>query len=315
MSVETAPKISTSQDLIRTSAGKFKAQTIEEIASLSLETNRLADPYYYLVSKQGKLISPTARCNVTDVVATNTRVGQLEYQAFKGIESWAANNTEGVIAWISPPDSEFYPTSKVIISELQQRGDSKVLFNWAIVLDINEERCIKFAQDLQNFSTTRPLLSSLDVIRTTPLALKTSGNNWTYVLEELIENLNLESVRMGKDKKIKEKAVLQAQKIYEEVVLNMGMANMEIIAREVSNSGMIGRYRSSCPVAFGRFSAFEVFFNNALVIGKENCQKIRCGGKKEDGTDCGWEAKDEDAKKIQKGEMTCCPECGWKPGG
>lgn len=39
----------------------------------------------------------------------------------------------------------------------------------------------------------------------------------------------------------------------------------------------------------------------------ETCFKIIC--KK-----CGWAATDADVLKIQKGEMTACPECGWKPG-
>jgi DNA-directed RNA polymerase subunit RPC12/RpoP len=42
---------------------------------------------------------------------------------------------------------------------------------------------------------------------------------------------------------------------------------------------------------------------------KENCDicyKIIC-------RQCGWEADDDAVLKIQKGEITACPECGWKP--
>jgi hypothetical protein len=36
------------------------------------------------------------------------------------------------------------------------------------------------------------------------------------------------------------------------------------------------------------------------------CYKIICKG-------CGWEASGEEVLKIQKGELTACPVCGWKP--
>jgi hypothetical protein len=37
------------------------------------------------------------------------------------------------------------------------------------------------------------------------------------------------------------------------------------------------------------------------------CYKIICKG-------CSWTASDEEVLQIQKGELTACPECGWKPG-
>lgn len=39
----------------------------------------------------------------------------------------------------------------------------------------------------------------------------------------------------------------------------------------------------------------------------ETCYQIAC--KK-----CDWVASDEEVELIQKGEMTACPKCGWKPG-
>lgn len=39
----------------------------------------------------------------------------------------------------------------------------------------------------------------------------------------------------------------------------------------------------------------------------ENCYRIIC--KK-----CGWQASNEDVLKIQNGELTACPVCGWIPG-
>lgn len=37
------------------------------------------------------------------------------------------------------------------------------------------------------------------------------------------------------------------------------------------------------------------------------CYRIAC--KK-----CDWVASDEEVEKIQKGLLTVCPICGWKPG-
>jgi hypothetical protein len=37
------------------------------------------------------------------------------------------------------------------------------------------------------------------------------------------------------------------------------------------------------------------------------CYKIIC-------KQCGWEASDTEVVQIQKGEITACPECGWRPG-
>ncbi len=38
-----------------------------------------------------------------------------------------------------------------------------------------------------------------------------------------------------------------------------------------------------------------------------DCFKIIC-------KNCNWEASFLETQSIQKGEMDCCPECGWKPG-
>lgn len=29
---------------------------------------------------------------------------------------------------------------------------------------------------------------------------------------------------------------------------------------------------------------------------------------------CGWKADEDAVLQIQKGEMTACPKCGWRPG-
>jgi len=38
----------------------------------------------------------------------------------------------------------------------------------------------------------------------------------------------------------------------------------------------------------------------------ETCFQIKC-------KQCSWTATEKDLIKIQKGELTTCPQCGWKP--
>lgn len=293
---------------VQTWQGKQKDQVVEEISSYCLETRRIADPYYFSFTPEGELFSPQADCRIKDVVERNTRVGQLEYKALQNIEAWADRNSAGTIAWISPPAVGIYPTSKLVISEIEQRGENKVLFNRAIVLDIGEERCLRLARDLVDFSTNRPLLSSLDQIRSNPLVLNTHGIHWTYILEELMEDLNLESVRQGEDKRIKEETILQAREIYRDLFTKTGRVDIGRMVFEINQAAMIGDYFTSCPIVFGGQTAFQFFFGNSLNLTKE-CSKIKCGQ-----SGCSWEASDEDARKIVKKEMNCCPKCGWKPG-
>ena len=84
--------------------GEPQEQVAEEIASYSLETKRIPDPYYFLVTSNGEIISPTAHCRIKDKVEDKTGpLGRLEYQALLSIEQWAAASNEGVIIWVSPP--------------------------------------------------------------------------------------------------------------------------------------------------------------------------------------------------------------------
>ena len=175
MSVETLqhPEIDTFTQIWR---GKGQEQAAEELASYSLETKRIADPYYYLVNGNGELMSPTAHCRIRDVVQRTQPLGELEYQALLKTEQWVKGRSEGVVAWVSPPHQGIYPTSKVIISEIQINEGVKILFNRAIVLDYDEKKCFEFAQSLANYSQDRPLLSHLDEIRATPFVLIFPGS-------------------------------------------------------------------------------------------------------------------------------------------
>lgn len=282
---ETHPEL---QKFVSTWQDKPKVQVVEEIASYCQETNRAPDPYYFLITPQGELFSPVAERKIKDVVVRDTLIGKLEYQSLEKIEKWASSDENGVAAWISPPSPGVYPTSKIVISQKELHGKTKVLLNWAIVLDINEVECVKFAQNLEDFSSNRPFLSSIDQIRSNPLFLNTSGKSWTYILEELVPNLSLQCVREGKDQELKNEAVKSAQKIYEELFMKTGRVEMKTMVSKIRGTGMIGGYSGSCSAIVGK-TAFQVFSEGE----KEYFQCPKCRGKIESG----------------KG-ITVCPHCG-----
>lgn len=283
---------------------KPKAQVKEEMASYCMETLRISDPYRFIVSSNGELLSPVAGCRVKDVVTTNTHVGRLEYEALEKIEQWTASNSTGAIIWVSPPDKDLYPDdSKIVISEIEEKNGIKTLFNRAIVLDIDQEKCIKLAQDLVRYSINKPLLSSTDQIRSNPLILNTSVH-WTSILEELVTDLNLTNVRNGEDLAIKEKTLKQAEYIYQEFFVEGMPINARVIAEEMGKRQMVGTFGTSCP----NRTAFGTFAESATTVA-ESCNKIKCGKK-----GCGWEASESEAQRVTEGSLTCCPRCGWKPG-
>lgn len=252
---------------------KSKEQTIEETASCSAESKRLPDPYYFLITTSGELLSPTAYCKVKGAVDRSTYIGELEFQALEKIEDWLKDGGGGAIAWVSPPEEGVYLTSKVIVSQVEERDGAKVLFNRAIVLDIDEQRCAKLARDLTNLSANHPLLSSINEIRSNPLILNTPGLGWTYVLEELLPDLNLEVIRTGEDKRRKAEAVHQAQRIYQEMLLKNGRVDTEDLVAVASQTGMMGGYALSCPLVSSRKTAFAMFLENSQWFCKKcpNC--------------------------------------------
>lgn len=247
---------------------KPQEQVAEELASYSLETKRIADPYYFLISKEGELISPTAHCKVKDTVADKTGpLGKPEYEALLAIEEWAARNNEGSAVWVSPPAEGVYPVSKIIISQIEQNEGTKRLFNRAILLDYDEKQCLEFAQNLAKFSQNRPLLSSLNEVRSTPLFLKSHGNSWIYILQELIDDPEMwEGIKNGEDQRAKKEALRQA------VIVQKGFSagNNDLIEANRAVMRMLGDKPGSCPSRISSGTAFQSFSGSALSVGRSS---------------------------------------------
>lgn len=246
---------------------KPKEQAAEELASYSLETKRIPDPYYFIVTKTGELFSPTAHCRIKDAVEDKTGpVGSLEYQALLSIEKWAAQNNDGAIVWISPPYQGVYPVSKIIVSEIEHEGNAKKLFNRAIVLDFDEKQCMKLAWDLTSFSLNRPVFTHLDQIRATPLILDTEDKPWVSILEELIDDPALWiMIRNEEDKQLKKAALRQATMVQKQFFVTQGLSYSTEARMAVMR--MLGPRQGSCPPKTSLQSriAFQVFSENALT--------------------------------------------------
>ncbi len=272
---------------INTWKSKPQEQVVEELASYSLETKGIPDPYYFTVSANGELFSPTAQCRIKDIVEDKTGpLGKLEYQAVLAIEQWAANSNDGSVVWVSPPHPGVYPTSKIIISEIEQNKGEKRLFNRAVKLDFDEKECLEFAQNLANMSQNRPLLQHLDQIRSTPFILNTHGNSWMYILQELIDDPALwQSIRNGEDQRAKKEALRQAVMVQKRLfTAPESIPSYSLQEDQMAVIQMLGPKSGSCPVLFSAGAgktAFETFSGSSLTFGgstskdKDYCNK--CG--------------------------------------
>ncbi len=245
------------------------AQFAEELASLSLETHRIADPYSYLITAKGELFSPTARCLIKDTIDDKTSLlGRLEYQAVLVTEQWVANNNEGVSIWVSPPKKGIYPTSKIIVQEIVHEGGVKKLFNRAIVLDFNEEQCMRFAWNLTSFSHNKPIFRDLDEIRAIPLVLNTQNKSWIDILEKLIDVPKVWAmIRNGEDKQYKKETLRQAVIVQKQFFTDSRLSYSD--EAKIAVMQMLGSKSGSCPPRSGTQgrTAFQAIAGSAVTVG------------------------------------------------
>ena len=250
MNIETHPEITT---FITTWKNKPKDQVVEELASYCLETNRIPDPYHFETDNDGDLFSPTAKCKIKDVIQTNTYIGWVEAQAFNSIENWFKATDQGVVVWISPSYPGIYPTSKAVISEIVCQDGKKSLFNRGVVLDLDQNGCLKFAQRLASFT-------NIEQVRATPVILDNQINQIEH-FESLVDNSAWEQIKNGDDLKLKDQAIRQAAIYYQDLLNQTVPYDM--------TSNYLGSYSSSCPVLLAGLTAFNLFYGHSELINKE----------------------------------------------
>jgi hypothetical protein len=124
-------------------------QEVEFKASVSLETNRIPDPYHYIL-REGKLFSPVTEEPVEASITRRTPVEEAEYRAFQKIQGWASSAEQGLSVWISPEDPQSgYEATKIIFSDIvYDFGFRKLLRNRAVCLDWSLNESILFSRSL-----------------------------------------------------------------------------------------------------------------------------------------------------------------------
>lgn len=250
------------------------SQDIEFKASVSLETNRIPDPYHYFL-KNGLLYSPLTDSPVKDSIVRNSHLDKIEDEAFEKIQEWFVKNEEGVVIWVSPPHLERFTDTKIIFSDIVYGLDSeKKLRNRAVCLGLTPEACVVFARRL-GFSG----FISSEELRASPLFLdQISPDEFIDILAEYTQK-QARIIKNGEDFLIKE-------------ALKARMA--------LGYSAPIGPYASSCGPILQ--SAFNKMFGNSLNISEAyfDCPKCHgaipsgrgittcphCGAKKEDYRKC-----------------------------
>lgn len=288
-----------------------EAQVQQELASYSLETKHLPDPYHFIISPVGELISPLNGRLVKEIIKADTQLGKAELEAFLGIEQIVQSIIQredqdpddvdeaqrGAIVWLSPPYPGVYPDLKAVVSEIIGKGNQRVLFNRAMLLNLDETRTWDFARGLSRYSNQPILTANLEGLRRCPIHLDRLRIHWSYLFGELVENEQFQMIQEGVDLLAKRLALTQAEVIVPKLLRG------EIIG--VANSGYFGQYDGSCPVAVENQTAFAYVYDNALPLSEKKwrCDQdgdcISCGKKETKVGPCKWcqSCQDTDDRK------------------
>lgn len=225
----------------------FYSQDVEFKASLSLETQRIPDPYHYYF-KEGKLYSPITKAPVEDSITIDNPMEEAESAAFQKIQKWFSECEEGSVVWISPSNSRDVST-KIIISEIVDTSLNKRLRNRAVCLDLNHEECLLLAKKIgltDNISDSE--------LASYPLFPHLSSQELVRVLEEYTPR-QADLIRSGEDFLIKER-------VKAELALGYPV--------------LIGPYAPSC--ASGPSSAFNVMFGDSFNMSESFFDCPKCHG-------------------------------------
>lgn len=259
------------------------SQRSEELASQSMETRRIPDPYFFII-QDGKLISPSNGKPIEDAVTRNNFIEEEEYVALLKIQDWAETENGGTVLWFSPPYAGGYQNLKIIVSEIVDTDMGKVLFNRAVVLDVGISESLTIANLFSHETIKHP-----ETLRQTPIFLK-DGDDWKKTLSFFTDQIDL--IDQGEDIKIKTSTLAEVNKIYTYVVANGYNSQQSYLDayRLAEERGLIGNKADSCTTSNTQ-SAFGVFLENSLTESSFDCPG--CG------------------KPIPSGRgITVCPHCG-----
>jgi hypothetical protein len=234
----------------------FVESEIYNLASESLETRRIPDPYFYLLNTNGKLALSYTGEVVEDNVEKQTYLGKAEFEGLLKIQNWAKENSSGTMIWISPPYKGVYDTPKIGVHEIINTGSAKILFNRAIVLDnLTATDCLLFARDLSSHFP-----SSIEELRRNPIPLQ-QDLDWLDTLSYYIDVTAIkQAIDSGQDILEKEEAIRKAREI-------KGSSGKAI------PQGFYGNQPLRCK---SRTTAFQLTSENALQYDIYGSREFEC---------------------------------------
>ncbi len=232
--------------------GRNERQPVLEAASYSLETRRIPDTYPFTI-KLGKLFTPDGQL-AENSIEKDSDVGKREYEAFLIIQDWASQNNGGLSIWISPPHKDKYPCSKIILSEVIQPNNSRLLVNKAILIDLDENECIGL---FNNITGNTIKLTNPEELRSNPILFEyINQKKMDSILDQILESeiQQLAMIKRGYD-------VYEAERTIQ-YFRNQRFAFGSFLPNAAKPDGMIGSHTSSCPPGHsGNMTAFEFFSN------------------------------------------------------
>ncbi|QQG43757.1 MAG: hypothetical protein HYW45_01910 [Candidatus Daviesbacteria bacterium] len=284
----------------RKASPQNRPQIVQEIASWHRESNRQIakgiDFYWYEVDEEGDFVSPTNGEKITASINQECGLGQIETGVVKELQRQKKLGEE-LFIWISPPYPNTYVDLKLTITNRVVDKGRECFANRAILFDCDETQSLQLARKVAEISKNRPLLSSLEEIRRTPLVLDRSLD-WIEVLTKITGDSKLgEIINSGEDQQAKTEAVKQASQFYDDL---LGEPTIELKVENINfaRDYGLGDSLSSCPVIMGGLTAPENSFScpkchrpipygrGMTVCPNKDSFGNRCGAKKEDYGNC-----------------------------
>jgi len=241
-------------------------QVVEEAASESHETRRIPDPWVYL-NRNGKLTTPKGII-VEEKVEKRSYLGRMELQAILEIQERTNQKKRGTIVWFSPPfpSNKDRPCLKIMISEIINFEGKKILFNRALVFDVDTPTLLSLANSL-----TKDKFENPEYLRSTPLfPTDYEFEIWFKKLSEATSQGKL--IEKGEDLRIKNRTYKEMEEIRVATISKGRIPTYINIYQEANRQGLIGRFLGSC----GEKTAFDTLLGNALFMRETKTLRCTC---------------------------------------
>jgi len=230
---------------------------IPELKSISNETNRRPDNFYYIVSKDG-LIDPETGRYIRDVIDRSSLLGKTEAKTLDGIDALAPEKKEGVFVWLSPPHRQRSSDTKTIFYRIAYTPEGqKVLENSAVLFKAGVRESLDIAAEISGRKFIDP-----EELRASPFYFEDSEAT-------ILKVLDLISLYSQPQSGVDTYSLDEQAEMYAEMIED-GVPEAVIVA-QMRRTGFLGIYPIGCPPTF-----LEYTLNHSVLTKYvENCGK--CG--------------------------------------